>query len=56
VLQKYADDHGGYDAPRSTYYGFFAIFRLLLVLTTVLGFILQNHPRVTSEIARFLVL
>jgi uncharacterized BrkB/YihY/UPF0761 family membrane protein len=39
VLQKYAaDDQGGYHAATITYYGFFAIFPLLLVLTTVLGF------------------
>jgi uncharacterized BrkB/YihY/UPF0761 family membrane protein len=39
VLQKYADDQGGYHAATITYYGFFAIFPLLLVLTTVLGFV-----------------
>jgi membrane protein len=43
VLQKYADDQGGYLAATITYYGFFAIFPLLLVLTTVLGFVLQGH-------------
>jgi uncharacterized BrkB/YihY/UPF0761 family membrane protein len=37
VLQKYGDDQGGYLAATITYYGFFAIFPLLLVLTTVLG-------------------
>jgi hypothetical protein len=42
VLQKYADDQGGYLAATITYYGFFAIFPLLLVLTTVLGFVLQG--------------
>ena len=37
VLQKYADDQGGYLAATITYYGFFAIFPLLLVLTTLAG-------------------
>jgi uncharacterized BrkB/YihY/UPF0761 family membrane protein len=32
VLMKYADDQGGYLAATITYYAFFAIFPLLLVL------------------------
>jgi membrane protein len=43
VLQKYADDQGGYLAATITYYAFFAIFPLLLVLTTVLGLVLRGH-------------
>lgn len=43
VLQKYGDDQGGYLAATITYYAFFAIFPLLLVLTTVLGFVLRGH-------------
>lgn len=50
VLQKYADDQGGYLAATITYYGFFSIFPLLLVLTTVLGFILQGHPGLEQTI------
>lgn len=50
VLQKYADDQAAYLAAAITYYGFFAIFPLLLVLTTVLGFILQRHPHVEQKI------
>src|ERR1041385_278967 len=50
VLQKYADDQGGYHAATITYYGFFAIFPLLLVLTTVLGFVLQNDPHLEQRI------
>jgi membrane protein len=50
VLQKYADDQGGYLAAAITYYGFFAIFPLLLVLTTVLGFVLQGHPHLERTI------
>jgi hypothetical protein len=44
VLQKYSDDQGAYLAASIAYYGFFAVFPLLLVLTTVLGFLLQGHP------------
>src|SRR5471030_1312014 len=43
VLQKYSDDQGGYLAATITYYGFFAIFPLLLVLATALGFLLPRH-------------
>jgi membrane protein len=43
VLQKYADDQGDYLAATITYYGFFAVFPLLLVMSTVLGFVLQGH-------------
>ena len=50
VLQKYADDQGGYLAATVTYYAFFAIFPLLLVLTTVLGFVLQGHPHLERRI------
>jgi len=50
VLQKYADDQGGYLAASITYYGFFAVFPLLLVLTTVLGFVLQSHTHLERTI------
>ncbi len=44
VRQKYSDDQGGYLAATITYYGFFSLFPLLLVLTTVLGFLLRGNP------------
>jgi membrane protein len=50
VLVKYADDQGGYLAATITYYGFFAIFPLLLVMTTVLGFVLQGHSHLERTI------
>ncbi len=50
VLQKYADDQGGYLAAAITYYGFFAVFPLLLVLTTALGFVLQGHRHLERTI------
>jgi membrane protein len=50
VLQKYADDQGGYLAATITYYAFFAIFPLLLVLTTVLGFVLREHRHLYQSI------
>jgi membrane protein len=50
VRQKYADDQGGYLAATITYYGFFAVFPLLLVLVSVLGFVLRGHPHLQQRI------
>ena len=50
VRQKYADYQGGYLAATVTYYGFFALFPLLLVSTTVLGFVLQGHRHLEQSI------
>jgi membrane protein len=50
VVQKYSDDQGGFLAATITYYGFFAIFPLLLVLTTVLGFLLPGHRSLEQSI------
>jgi hypothetical protein len=41
---------GRYLAAAITYYGFFAIVPLPLVLTTVLGFILQDRPHLKRTI------
>jgi len=61
VGRKYSDDQGGYLAAAVTYYGFFAIFPLLLVLVSVLGFVLHGHPRfersvVSSALGQFPVI
>lgn len=50
VRQKYSDDQGGYLAATITYYGFFAVFPLLLVLVSVLGFLLKGHARLQRSI------
>jgi uncharacterized BrkB/YihY/UPF0761 family membrane protein len=42
VRQKYADDQGGYLAATLTCYAFFAVFPLLLLLVTGLGFTLSG--------------
>jgi uncharacterized BrkB/YihY/UPF0761 family membrane protein len=39
VVKKFGDDRGGALGAQLTYYGFLSIFPLLLVLTTILGFI-----------------
>ena len=50
VLQKYSEDQGAYLAATITYYTFFALFPLLLVLTTVLGFVLRGHDQLYKAI------
>ena len=50
VLYKYVDDSGGYLAALIAYYGFVSLFPLLLLLSTVLGFILSGHPALQHQI------
>ncbi|MFK0191968.1 YhjD/YihY/BrkB family envelope integrity protein [Kitasatospora sp. NPDC090308] len=44
VVKKYGDDRGGLLAALITYYGFVSLIPLLLLLSTVLGFVLHGHP------------
>ena len=50
VVYKFFDDQGGYLAAVITYYAFIAIFPLMLIGTSVLGFVLQGHPDLQREI------
>lgn len=50
VRQKYSDDQGAYLGATITYYGFFSIFPLLLVMTTVLGYVLADNPSLARKI------
>lgn len=44
VIKKFTDDQAGSLAALMAYYGFVAIFPLLLVFVTVLGFIIHGDP------------
>jgi membrane protein len=44
VVYKFFDDQGNYLAAAITYYAFVAIFPLLLLATSALGFLLQGNP------------
>lgn len=44
VVKKFSNDQGGNLAALVAYYGFFSLFPLLLVFTTILGFVLQGDP------------
>jgi len=61
VAKKFSEDQGGYLAAVIAYYGFFSLFPLLLVLTTILGYVLHNHPKaeqtlIDSALAQFPVI
>ena len=50
LIYKYLDDQGAYLAALITYYGFVSLFPLLLLLSSVLGFALENNPQLQAEI------
>jgi membrane protein len=50
VIYKYFDDQATYLAVIVTYYALFAIFPLLLLATTILGFVLQGHPDLQQRV------
>lgn len=50
VIYKYVDDQGPYLAAIIAYYGFFAIFPILLISTSVLGFVLQGNPGLSDRL------
>lgn len=50
VIYKFFDDQGPYLAALITYYGFLSLFPLLLLLTSVLGFVFENRPELQQQI------
>jgi membrane protein len=50
VVKKFGDDQAGNLAALLAYYAIFSIFPLLLVLTTVLGFVLAGHPNWQQDV------
>lgn len=50
VLYKFADDQGTYLAAQVTYYGFVALFPLLLLLATILGYALHGNPHLQHRV------
>jgi membrane protein len=50
IIYKFFDDQGGYLAAVMSYYAFVAIFPILLIAASVLGFVLQGHPHLQQEI------
>jgi YihY family inner membrane protein len=50
VLYKYVDDQGAYLAALIAYYAFVSLFPLLLLLSTILGWLLVGHPALREQI------
>src|ERR1700753_3297070 len=50
VLYKFAGDQGTYLAAQITYYGFVALFPLLLLFTTILGYALHGNPHLQRHV------
>jgi uncharacterized BrkB/YihY/UPF0761 family membrane protein len=50
VGYKFFDDKGNYLAATLTYYAFIAIFPLLLIASSVLGFLIQGDPALEETI------
>jgi uncharacterized BrkB/YihY/UPF0761 family membrane protein len=50
VVYKFFDDQGGYVAAVLTHYALIAILPLLLIGSSVLGFVLQGHPTLQTDI------
>jgi membrane protein len=50
VVYKYFDDFGSYLAALLTYYGFVSLFPMLLLLSTILGFVLSGDQRLQHEV------
>ncbi|KAA0024434.1 YihY/virulence factor BrkB family protein [Antrihabitans cavernicola] len=50
VVYKYFDDQGNYLAATLTYYAFVSIFPLMLLGTSILGFVLRGRPQLQQQI------
>ncbi len=50
VVKKFSDDKAGSLAALIAYYGFFALFPLLLLFTTILGFVLQGNAKAQESV------
>ena len=50
VIYKYFDDYGTYLAAQLTYYGFVSLFPLLLLSSTILGFVLSGDQSLQHEV------
>jgi membrane protein len=50
VIYKFFDDQGTYLAALITFYGFLSLFPLLLLLSSILGFLLESSPRLQQAV------
>jgi inner membrane protein YhjD len=50
ALKKFGDDRGGNHCALISYYGFFALFPLLLAMVTILGYVLEGNPELQQRV------
>ncbi len=50
VLQKFGNDQAGSNAALIAYYGLFALFPLLMLFTTILGYLLHNNDQLRKDL------
>ena len=50
VVQKFSNDQAGGKAALMAYYGLFALFPLLLLFATLIGFALPGNPELQSKL------
>lgn len=50
VFYKFFDDQGNYLAAIITYYAFIAIFPLMLLASSILGFVLEGRPHLQEQL------
>lgn len=50
IFKKYSEDEAGHKAALLTYYGFLAVFPLLLVLTSIVNLLLRNNSELSGQI------
>ncbi len=50
VVQKFGNDQAGAKAALIAYYGLFAIFPLLLLFTTILGYVLHDNEKLRNDL------
>lgn len=52
VIRKYRDDRGSRLSALIAYYAFLSLFPMLLLLTTLLGYLLESKPHATQRLLR----
>jgi len=50
VLQKFGNDQAGSNAALIAYYGLFALFPLLMLFTTILGYVVRNNEQLRKDL------
>ncbi len=50
VVQKFGNDQAGSKAALIAYYGLFALFPLLMLFTTILGYLVQNNEQLRKDL------